>query len=144
MRCIKNRINNIIKGSKAGESYVDACISIVTIMMVFAVGLNIINFVVMRQHMDEMATQLVKVASFNGEFGDEFNTLANKIEDEYGYTVEVSSERYYNTVDKQVQIGDFMYVTVINDTYLEGIGGISIPFKVQIRKSGISEHYWKG
>lgn len=112
--------------------------------MVLVVTLNIYEFFVIKQDLDEISEQLIETAAFNGAFNDEFNGRADTLKAQFGeFTVSVSAEEYFNEIYKKVQLGDIMSVTVSKNTYVKGLGVIRIPVTVSSHRSAISEKYWK-
>lgn len=130
--------------SKNGEGYIDVVVGILVLMMVLVVALNIFEFMVIKQDLDEISGQLIETATFNGAFSDEFNDRADALEEQFfDFSVAINAEEYYNYSYKRVQLGDMMEVTVSMDTYIQGFGLFKIPVTVSSHRSGISEKYWK-
>ncbi len=130
--------------SKKGEGYVDVVVGILVFMMVLVLALNIFQFMVIKQDLDEISGQLIETATFNGSFSDEFNDRVDDLEDKFfPFTVTTQADEYYNYSYKRVQLGDMMEVTVSIDTYVQGFGLFKIPVTVSSHRSGISEKYWK-
>lgn len=130
--------------ARKGEGYLDTCVSILVFLMVLVFTLNVFQFISLKQHMEEMSNQLIEVATYTGGFGAEFQELAHSLETQYGYTVETGAERYFQESQGQVQLGDTMTVQVTATSSLRGLGAVgNIPITATVRKSGISEKYWK-
>lgn len=130
--------------SRRGEAYIEAVVSILIFVMVLMFFLNVFQFIALKQHMEEVSNQLMEVATYTGGFGDEFQEMASSLESQYGYTVETGADRYFNAAQGQVQLGDVMTVKVTAQTRLQGFGAaVEIPITATVRKSGISEKYWK-
>lgn len=131
--------------SKRAEGYIDLCIGIVALISFVVLTLNIYTFFILKQDMDEISEQLIEVATYTGCFGDEFNNRAEELKTEYfDFDVDVSADSFYNASYKRVQLGKTMRVTVTVHTRLVGVGNVLIPITATSKRSGISEHYWKG
>ncbi len=130
--------------SKKGEGYIDVVVGVLVLVMVLVVALNIFEFMMIKQDLDEISGQLIETATFNGSFSDEFNERVNTLQGELTtFTVTTKAEEYYNISLKRVQLGDMMEVTVSKDCYVQGFGLFKIPVTVSSHRSGISEKYWK-
>ena len=129
--------------SKKGEGYVDVCIATVIFVMLTVIALNIFSFITLKNDMDLIADDLIVVATHTGRFGDEFWELDGEFVDEYFfYEISYGADKYYTTNDK-VQLGDKMWVEIYYDTTVKGLGVFEIPIRVSVKRSGISERYWK-
>lgn len=130
--------------ARKGEGYVDTCVGVLVLMMVLVLALNVFHFLSLKQHMEEVGNQLVEVATYSGQFGEEFQQLAEKLERDFGYQVQVEAQRYFDAAKGRVQLGDGMTVEVTAVTSLQGFGGaVELPITARVRKSGLSEKYWK-
>ncbi len=130
--------------NKKGEGYIDVVVGILILMMVLVVALNVFEFMVIKQDLDEISGQLIETATFNGSFSDDFNNRVADLQDRFfPFTVTTEAEEYFNYSYKRVQLGDMMEVTVSLNTYLRGFGLFKIPITVSSHRSGISEKYWK-
>ena len=93
--------------------------------------------------MDQIADNLIVVATHSVEFGDEFlNTDSDMINDYFPYEIEYDAESYTG-IDNRVQLGDKMWVEISVDTTVKGLGIFEIPVTLRVKRSGISERYWK-
>lgn len=129
--------------SKRGDGYVDVCVGVVAFVMVLVIALNIFEFVALRVEMDQIADELIEAATFAGEFDEDFfNTDNAMLDDYYYYDLDWGADKYFNTTYERVQLGDRMWVKVSVDTYIKGLG-IKIPITLNVKKSGLSEKYWK-
>jgi len=129
--------------SKKGEGYVDICIATVIFVMLTVIALNIFSFITLKNDMDQIADNLIVVATHSGEFGDEFlNTDSDMINDYFPYEIEYDAESYTG-IDNRVQLGDKMWVEISVDTTVKGLGIFEIPVTLRVKRSGISEMYWK-
>lgn len=129
--------------SKKGDGYVDLCVGVLVFVMMLIIALNIFEFVTLRVEMDQIADQLIQSATYDGCFGERFtDTDMNMLDDYYYYDIDYGAEEYFNTTYQRVQLGDRMWVIVSVDTNIKGIG-INIPITLSVKKSGLSEKYWK-
>ena len=129
--------------SKKGDGYVDICIGVIAFVMVLVIALNIFEFVTLRVEMDQIADELIEAATFSGEFNDDFfNTDSAMLDDYYYYDIDWGADKYFNTAYDRVQLGDRMWVEISVDTHIKGLG-IKIPITLRVKKSGLSERYWK-
>ena len=124
--------------SRKGDGYVDICIGVIAFVMVLVIALNIFEFVTLRVEMDQ-----IEAATFSGEFNDDFfNTDSAMLDDYYYYDIDWGADKYFNTAYDRVQLGDRMWVEISVDTHIKGLG-IKIPITLRVKKSGLSERYWK-
>lgn len=132
-----------IISSKKAEGYIDVCITTVIFVMLTVIALNIFSFVTLKTEMDQIVDDLIVVATHTGGFGNEFNELDNALLDEYfPYDIDKGAEQYFESNEK-VQLGDRMWVEISVDTAVKGLGGFEIPVTLKVKRSGISEVYWK-
>lgn len=132
-----------IFSSKKGEGYVDICIATVIFVMLAVIGLNIFSFITLKADMDQIADELIVVATHSGGFGDEFNEMDNTLIDDYFfYEIEWGADEYFDD-DEKVQLGDKMWVGISVDTSVKGLGVFEIPVTLRVKRSGISEVYWR-
>lgn len=133
-----------ILGSKRAEGYIDVAVGIVCICLVLAVGLSIFQVISMKTTMDRITEDLIEVAAYSGEFGNDFDETVAYLRSQYNFdfTVEVGASRYFNETLERVQLGDEMIVTVSVKTGLFG-GDTVIPLNLSTSRIGKSEHYWR-
>ena len=62
----------MFKLNKRGEGYIDICVGVVVFVMVLVLSLNLFSFITLKVEMDQIAEELIKSATYTGEFGDEF------------------------------------------------------------------------
>ena len=130
--------------SKKGEGYIDICVGVVVFVMVLVIAINIFSFVTLRIEMDQIADELIEAATYSGCFSDDFWERADDMLDEYFYyDIDYGADRYFNSTYKRVQLGKKMWVKVSVDTYVKGLGVFKIPVTLTVKKSGLSEKYWK-
>lgn len=129
--------------SKKGDGYVDLCVGVLVFVMMLIIALNIFEFVTLRVEMDQIADELIETATYDGCFGERFTeTDMNMLDDYYYYDLDYGADEYFNSTYQRVQLGDRMWVKVSVETNIKGIG-ISIPITLSVKKSGLSEKYWK-
>ena len=129
--------------SKKAEGYVDVCICIVAVVAVLVIALNLFELVTLKAELDSIADELITTAVYTGEFGEDFNDRAQELNNaSLSYTVSYGTEDYFS--GKTVQLGNKMWVEVSKETAVKGIGIFRIPLTVSVKRSGISEKYWKG
>lgn len=130
--------------SNKGEGYIDICISVVVFVMILVIAINLFSFITLKVEMSQIADDLIKAATYAGEFGEDFENadLYNKDEFFY-YDIETGADEYYNSALKRVQLGARMWVTISKETYIKGLGIFQIPITVSVTRSGLSERYWK-
>ena len=132
-----------IFSSNKGEGYVDICIATVIFVMLTVIALNIFSFITLKNDMDQIADDLIVVATHTGQFGDEYWAVNNILMDEYFYfDLDYGAEEYFST-DKKVQLGDKMWIEISVDTTVKGLGIFEIPITLKVKRSGLSEVYWK-
>lgn len=128
---------------KRGEGYIDVCIAVLVFVMLTVITVNLFGFVNLKIQMDQIADELIETATYFGGFEDEFNTEKEEMKSRYfNFETECSADEYYNSSGK-VQLGNKMWVTVSVNTDIKGLGVFKIPVTLKVRKSGISEKYWK-
>ena len=129
--------------SKKGDGYVDLCVGVLIFVMMLIIALNIFEFVTLRVEMDQIADQLIQSATYDGCFGERFtDTDMNMLDDYYYYDIDYGADEYFNSTYQRVQLGNRMWVIVSVETNIKGIG-INIPITLSVKKSGLSEKYWK-
>ncbi len=130
--------------NKRGEGYIDMCVGVVVFVMVLVIAINIFSFIALRIELDQVADELIEAATYSGEFRSDFNKADNAMmEDYFNYDLDWGADKFFNTALGRVQLGDRMWVEVSYDTYIKGLGVFKIPVTVTVKKSGLSERYWK-
>ena len=129
---------------KKGEGYIEMCIGVIAFVMVLVIAINIFSFITLKVEIDQIAEDLIEVATYTGEFGDDFWDACSEAEDKYGdYELECGADEYFNNDYQHAQLGERMWVIVSKETYIKGLGVFKIPTTVSVRRSGLSEKYWK-
>lgn len=130
--------------NKRGEGYIDMCVGVIVFVMVLVIAINIFSFITLRIELDQVADELIEAATYSGEFRSDFNKADNAMmEDYFNYDLDWGADKFFNTALGRVQLGDRMWVEVSYDTYIKGLGVFKIPVTVTVKKSGLSERYWK-
>jgi len=130
--------------NKRGESYIDTCISTVIIIGIITVAINLFEFVKLKVELDQIADDLITTAIYSGCFNEEFQNCNTAMQNDYfTYILDYGADEYFNSVKKSVQLGDRMWVRVSEETEIKGMGAFKIPVTISVKRSGISERYWK-
>ena len=130
-----------IKG-KSGEGYIDVCIAVVIFVTLLVIALNLFNFVSIRTQMDQIADELIEIATYTGCFGEKYEEEKSNLKSDYfDFDTSYGADSFYES--NKVQLGDKMWVIVSIDTQIQGAGIFKIPVTLRVKKSGISEKYWK-
>lgn len=128
---------------KSGEGYIDVCIAVVIFVTLLVIALNLFNFVSIRTQMDQIADELIETATYTGCFGEKYEEEKSNLKSDYfDFDTSYGADAFYMSSNK-VQLGDKMWVTVSVDTEVKGVGIFKIPVTLRVKKSGISEKYWK-
>jgi len=130
--------------SKKGEGYIDICVGVVCFCMILVVAINLFSFVTTRIELDQIADNLLESATESGAFSTDYNSMVSTMKkDYYSFTSTPGADKYFNTSLKRVQLGEKMWVSVSYTTYVKGLGVIKIPVTITVKKTGLSEKYWK-
>lgn len=132
-----------IFSSKRGEVYIDVAISVIALVMFMVLALNIFSAVTLKTHMDRIAEDLLAVATYTGEFGDDFEAKVEELKEQYfDFEVGIYADEYHSSTLKRVQLGGTMVVTITVDTSIAG-QGVSVPLSLTVQRVGQSEQFWK-
>lgn len=130
--------------NKRGEGYIDICVMIISFISCLVIAINVFSFITLKVEMDTIAEELIESATYEGEFGDEFENRTETMKDVYyEFETEYGADEWFNTTLERVQLGDEMWVTISKETYVKGLGAFKIPVTVKVTRSGLSEKYWK-
>ena len=130
--------------SKSGDGYVDVCIGVVVFVIILVVGINIFSFISLKADIEHIADEMLDTATFTGCFGTDYKNVRQALKDEYfDFSDSPGANAYFNVTYKRVQLGEIMWVEISKDAYIRGIGGFKIPVTLTVKRSGISEKYWK-
>lgn len=132
-----------IFSSQKGEGYIDVCIATLIFVMLTVIALNIFSFITLKADMDQIADNLIIAATHSGSFGEDFTDVdMDMIDNYFYYDIDYGAEEFFTSGEK-VQLGDRMWVEISVDTYVKGLGIFKIPVTLKVKRSGISEVYWK-
>ena len=132
-----------IISSKKGEGYVDICIATVIFVMLTVIALNIFSFITLKNDMDQIADNLIIAATHSGGFGEDFTDVdMDMLDDYFYYDMDYGADDYFDGEEK-VQLGDKMWVEISVETSVKGLGIFEIPVTLKVKRSGISEVYYK-
>ena len=130
--------------NKKGEGYIDICVGVVCFCMLLVVAINLFSFVTLRIELDQIADNVLEAATESGAFSTEYNDMVTAMKsDYYTFTATPGADSYFNTSLKRVQLGEKMWVTVSVTTNVKGLGVVKIPVTITVKKTGLSEKYWK-
>lgn len=130
--------------SKCGEGYVDMCVGVIVFVMILVIAINIFSFITLRIEMDQIADELIEAATYSGCFSTDFwDRDGDMLDDYYYYDIDYGADSYFNTTFKRVQLGKPMWVKISVDTYIKGLGAFKIPVTLTVKRSGLSQKYWK-
>ena len=133
-----------IRKNRQGEGYIDVCVGVVVFVMLLVVAINLFSFITLRIEMDEIADELIETATYSGSFSDELWSRNSELLQECGdYDVAYGADAYFNSVYHRVQLGHVMWVEISVQTHIEGLGAFKIPVTITVRRSGLSQKYWK-
>ena len=136
-------LKRIIK-SRNGEGYVDMCVGVIVFVMILVIAINIFSFITLRIEMDQIADELLETATYNGCFDSDFwSRDSDLLEDYYYYDINYGADEYFNTAYHRVQLGKVMWVEVSVTTDIKGLGVFKIPVTLTVKRSGLSQRYWK-
>ena len=140
---VKDPVRKMPRG-KNGEGYVDVCIGVIAFVIVIVVAINIFSFLSLRSDMEILADELLETATYTGCFGSDYNDMKTMLKGDYfDFETSEGASSYFNAAYKRVQLGDTMWVEVRVTTYVRGAGAFRIPVTLTVKRSGISEKYWK-
>ena len=120
------------------------CVGVVVFVMILVIAINIFSFITLRIEMDQIADELIEAATYSGCFGSDFwDRDRDLIDDYFFYDIDCGADQYYNSTYERVQLGNKMWVKVSYDTYIKGLGVFKIPVTLTVKRSGLSQKYWK-
>jgi len=127
---------------RRGEGYLEACVSVIVLVMAVVVILNLFGLLSVKVELDRVADTLLEAATESGAFGNEYESMKAELQGSMDFTASYDAEAYYNSAYHLVQLGDRMQVTVTTEASFS-LGSIEIPVTVSVTKHGLSEKYWK-
>lgn len=120
------------------------CVGVVVFVMILVIAINIFSFITLRIEMDQISDELIEAATYSGCFGSDFwDRDRDLIDDYFFYDIDCGADQYYNSTYERVQLGNKMWVKVSYDTYIKGLGVFKIPVTLTVKRSGLSQKYWK-
>lgn len=130
--------------SNKGEGYIDICVGVVVFVMILVVALNLFSLITLRVDLDRIADELIEAATYSGRFRTEFSDRNDALTDEYfDYNVDYGADEYFNATYHRVQLGKPMWVEVSKTVDVQGLGVFKIPVTLTVRRTGLSQKYWK-
>lgn len=130
--------------NKKAEGYIDICVGVVIFAIVLVIAINIFSFITLKVEMDQIAEELIEVATYSGSFDTRFDQCCADMQDDYfSFDVDYGADSYFTPTYERVQLGERMWVSVSVQTYVRGLGVFKIPVTVSVIRSGLSEKYWK-
>lgn len=130
--------------SRRGDGYIDVVVFVLVSMMVIVLALNVFSFLTIKQDMDYFAKEMIYSATTGGKTIGEVDTRYNELVNETGLMPTVTWQTaYFNSINKTVQLGNTITVTLTNHTYVQGFGVVRIPITLTAKHSGLSQKYWK-
>lgn len=130
--------------NRNGEGYVDMCVGVIVFVMIIVIAINIFSFITLRIEMDRIADELLEAATYNGCFSGEFYRRDNDFTmDYFYYDINYGADEYFNSAYKRVQLGHVMWVEISVTTDIKGLGVFKIPVTLTVKRSGLSQRYWK-
>lgn len=129
--------------NKRGAMYIEHCVGLFVILLVIVLVMDVFALFTLRVKMDRIAEDLLESATYSGCFGSEFEARAEALrEDHFDFDLDYGADEWFNSTYKRVQLGSVMWVEITVSTEISA-GVINIPITVPVRKSGLSEKYWK-
>lgn len=129
--------------NKCGSMYVEHCVGLVAILLVVVLSLEVFSLFTLRVQMDRIAEDLLESATYSGCFGDEFEARAAQLRaDHFDFDLNYGADAWFNSTYERVQLGSEMWVEITVSAEVSS-GAVDIPITVTVRKSGLSERYWK-
>ena len=120
------------------------CVGVIVFVMILVIAINIFSFITLRIEMDQIADELIEAATYSGCFDDDFWDRDDAmLDDYYYYDIDYGADSYFNTAYYRVQLGKPMWVKISVNTYIKGLGIFKIPVTLTVKRSGLSQKYWK-
>lgn len=113
---------------RRGEAYIDVVIGVFALLMVLVFSINVFEFLMIRQNLDDICDQLTQTAAYTGCFGAEYDERAAEMKDQFfDFDTEENAPEWYDRAAEKVQLGNKMTVTVTRVTTLSGMRGLQDP-----------------
>lgn len=125
--------------SKSGNSFVDACILVLVVVMLIALVLKVMPVFIAKQHLDTFAAEIVRTAEVAGCVGSATTAKANSLKSETGLNPSVQWSKTGN-----IQLGEEVTVTLKTTVNIGLFGPFgSFPVTLTAKATGTSEVYNK-
>ena len=130
--------------NKRAEGYVDVAVAVLVISFLLILLVSVFGVIHQKQTLNQMAEQIVEIASINGCVDDEVMERYEQLCEQTGLTPTMTFEATYFDEDTgKVQLGDIITCTLTMDTSLIGFGGDLFPIDMTVTASGVSQVYWR-
>ena len=124
---------------KGGNSFVDACILVLVVVMMIALVLKVMPVFIAKQHLDTFATKIVRTAEVAGCVGSATTAKANSLKNETGLNPSVQWSKTGN-----IQLGEEVTLTLKTTVNIGLFGPFgSFPVTLTAKATGTSEVYHK-
>lgn len=130
--------------NKRAEGYVDVAVAVLVISFLLILLVSVFGVIHQKQTLNQMAEQIVEIASINGCVDDEVMERYEQLCEQTGLTPTVTFDATYFDEDTgKVQLGDIISCTLTMETSLIGFGGELFPIDMTVTASGVSQVYWR-
>lgn len=130
--------------NKRAEGYVDVAVAVLVISFLLILLVSVFGVIHQKQTLNQMAEQIVEIASINGCVDDEVMERYEQLCEQTGLTPTMTFEAtYFDDDTGKVQLGDIITCTLTMDTSLIGFGGELFPINMTVTASGVSQVYWR-
>ncbi|MBR4013400.1 MAG: DUF4320 family protein [Clostridia bacterium] len=130
--------------NKRAEGYVDVAVAVLVISFLLILLVSVFGVIHQKQTLNQMAEQIVEIASINGCVDDEVMERYEQLCEQTGLTPTMTFEATYFDEDTgKVQLGDIIFCTLTMETSLIGFGGELFPINMTVTASGVSQVYWR-
>ena len=130
--------------NKRAEGYVDVAVAVLVISFLLILLVSVFGVIHQKQTLNQMAEQIVEIASINGCVDDEVMERYEQLCEQTGLTPTMTFEATYFDEDTgKVQLGDVISCTLTMETSLIGFGGELFPINMTVTASGVSQVYWR-
>ena len=138
------KLIKVVKDRKGG-GYISTVILVLVSMMVLAVAISAFSLLATQLKLTRFANEMVGIATVCGGITPEVAERYNELSEETGLSPSVSwSADWLDESAKTVQLSDTISVTLEMDTEIDGLGdAVNIPVNLKIRRSGLSQRYYK-
>ena len=135
----------IVVKDRKGAGYISTVILVLVSMMVLAVAISSFSLLATQLKLTRFANEMVGIATVCGGITPEVAERYNELSEETGLSPSVSwSADWLDESAKTVQLSDTISVTLEMDTEIDGLGdAVNIPVNLKIRRSGLSQRYYK-